>query len=80
MEGMSSVTCLHRNPEEPQAMKSRFAVSLCAATFAAASLLAPLTASAKNSTSLGGGLKCTWVVVKVVGNTSYMQQVCRKGP
>jgi hypothetical protein len=59
-------------------MKSRIALSVCAAAFAATSLLAPVTASAKNSNSLGGGVKCTWVVVKVVGNTSYMQQVCRK--
>jgi len=59
-------------------MKSRIALTLCTAAFAATSLLAPLTAAAKNSNSLGKGVKCTWVLVKTDGVTNVYQQVCRK--
>lgn len=59
-------------------MKSRIALTLCTAAFAATSLLAPLTAAAKTGVSLGGGVKCTWVLVKTTGNTNVYQQVCRK--
>lgn len=59
-------------------MKSRIVLSLCAATFAATSLLAPLGAAAKNSNSLGKGVKCSWVLVKTDGITNVYQQVCRK--
>ena len=47
-------------------------------TVAGAMLVAPQVASAANSTSLGKGVKCTWVVVSVVGNTTTLKQVCRK--
>ena len=50
-----------------------------AASLAIAASVTPVTAMANNSTSLGGGVKCTWVVVNVVGNTTYLQRVCRKG-
>jgi hypothetical protein len=36
-------------------------------------------AVAKNSTSLGNGIKCTWVLVSSVGSTNTYKQVCRKG-
>jgi hypothetical protein len=36
-------------------------------------------ASAGNSTSLGHGVKCTWVLVSSVNNTNTYKQVCRKG-
>ena len=62
-------------------MKSRSALSLCAGAFAAISLLAPQVVAAKTGTSVGGGVKCTWVLVKTSGNTNVYQQVCRKsGP
>lgn len=43
-------------------------------------LLAPLSASAKNSVSRGHGVKCTWVLVKSVNGVNTYKQVCRKGP
>jgi len=36
-------------------------------------------AMAKNSVSLGNGVKCTWVLVSSVGNNNTYKQVCRKG-
>lgn len=36
-------------------------------------------AAAKNSNSLGHGVKCTWVLVSSVNNTNTYKQVCRKG-
>ncbi len=56
---------------------------LTAATFAAVAsglLLTPLAASAKNSTSQGHGVKCTWVLVKSVNGANTYKRVCRKGP
>ena len=42
-----------------------------------ASFVAP--AFAKNSNSLGHGVKCTWVLVSSVGSVNTYKQVCRKG-
>lgn len=36
-------------------------------------------AMAKNSNSLGHGVKCSWVLVSSVGNVNTYKQVCRKG-
>jgi len=49
--------------------------------FAAAMLLAPLSASAGNTVSKGGGVKCYWVVVSSnpATGTYVYTQVCRKG-
>jgi hypothetical protein len=35
--------------------------------------------AAANSTSLGHGVKCTWVLVSSINNTNTYKQVCRKG-
>jgi len=43
------------------------------------SLSAVAPAAAKNSVSLGGGVKCTWVLVSSVNGTNTYKQVCRKG-
>jgi hypothetical protein len=59
-------------------MKSRIRLTVCAVAIATSSLLAPLNATAKNSTSLGKGVKCTWVLVKTEGGTNVYRQVCRK--
>ena len=37
-------------------------------------------AVAKNSTSLGHGIKCTWVLVSSVNGVNTYNNVCRKGP
>lgn len=54
---------------------------LVAFLFAVSSLslasIAP--AVAKNSSSLGHGVKCTWVLVSSVNNVNTYKQVCRKG-
>ena len=50
--------------------------SLIASLF---SLGAVAPAAAKNSVSLGGGVKCTWVLVSSVNGTNTYKQVCRKG-
>jgi len=47
-------------------------------TVAGTMLLAPQAASAGNTVSQGHGVKCTWVVVSVVGNTTTLKQICRK--
>lgn len=44
---------------------------------AAATLVTP--ALANNSTSLGHGVKCTWVLVSSVNGVNTWKQVCRKG-
>lgn len=62
-------------------IKSAIAKLSTAAAFSAvagAMMLAPQVASAANSNSLGHGVKCTWVVVSVVNNTTTLKQVCRK--
>lgn len=51
------------------------ALSLAAAAFSMAST----AAVAKNSTSLGKGVKCTWVLVSSVGAVNTYKQICRKG-
>ncbi|MBL8399052.1 MAG: hypothetical protein JNL84_13075 [Candidatus Accumulibacter sp.] len=43
------------------------------------SLVTVAPATAKNSVSLGGGVKCTWVLVSSVNGTNTYKQVCRKG-
>jgi hypothetical protein len=54
---------------------------LAAVTLVASALSMSVStaAFAKNSTSLGGGVKCTWVLVSTVGNVNTYQQICRKG-
>lgn len=36
-------------------------------------------AIAKNSTSLGHGVKCTWVLVSSVNGSNVYKNVCRRG-
>jgi hypothetical protein len=43
------------------------------------SLATATPALAKNSVSLGGGVKCTWVLVSSINGTNTYKQVCRKG-
>lgn len=42
-----------------------------------AALVGP--AAARNGSSLGHGVKCTWVLVSSVGGVNTYKQVCRKG-
>ena len=51
---------------------------LAAAAALSLSALAP-AAFAKNSISLGGGVKCTWVLVSSINGVNTYKQVCRKG-
>jgi hypothetical protein len=51
---------------------------LATAIGALMTLSAPALVHAKNSNSLGGGVKCTWVLVSSIGNTNVHKQVCRK--
>ncbi len=59
---------------------ARFLTAATLAALVSGLLLAPLSAAAKNSTSLGHGVKCTWVLVKSVNGVNTYKQVCRKGP
>lgn len=52
------------------------ALTLSAALLAA-SMLSPAVAG--NSTSLGHGIKCTWVLVSSINGVNTWKQVCRKG-
>ena len=54
-------------------------VSAFAALTLALGLLPAAPAWAGNSTSLGHGVKCTWVLVSSVGGVNTYKQVCRKG-
>ena len=55
----------------------RCLITLFATGVLSTALVGP--AVAKNSTSLGNGVKCTWVLVSSVGSTNTYKQVCRKG-
>lgn len=62
-------------------IKSAIAKLSTVAAFSAvagAMLLAPHSAMAARGESQGKGVKCTWVVASVVGNTTTLKQVCRK--
>jgi hypothetical protein len=56
---------------------ARIAATLFAASTLSLAAVAP--AHAGNSTSLGHGVKCTWVLVSQVGSNYSYKQVCRKG-
>lgn len=56
---------------------ARILTSLVTASFLTLPMVAPV--SAANSTSLGHGVKCTWVLVSSVNNVNTYKQVCRKG-
>ena len=43
-----------------------------------AALAAPAMVQAKNSNSLGKGVKCSWVLVSSTGSNNVYQQICRK--
>ena len=59
-------------------IKSFTARLLMSATFATGVLLAALPAGAAGTTSLGHGVKCSWVLVSTVGIVNTYKQVCRK--
>lgn len=53
---------------------------LLAVTLAALTLsLGAAPAIAKNSNSLGHGVKCSWVLVSSVNGSNVYQNVCRRG-
>jgi hypothetical protein len=54
---------------------------IAALTVAASALSMSVStaAFAKNSTSLGHGVKCTWVLVSSINSVNTYKQVCRKG-
>ncbi|MFO1326620.1 MAG: hypothetical protein U1F56_04610 [Rubrivivax sp.] len=54
-------------------------LSALAALALTLSLAPAAPAWAGNSTSLGHGVKCTWVLVSSVGGVNTYKQVCRKG-
>jgi hypothetical protein len=60
---------------------SKFLAAAAFASLAGTTLLAPQQALAGNTTSLGHGVKCSWVLVSSNPATgSYVhKQVCRKG-
>jgi len=51
---------------------------LATAIGALMTLSAPALVHAKNANSLGGGVKCSWVLVSSSGGTNVYQQICRK--
>lgn len=56
---------------------TRIALATVSALALSAAFVGP--AFAKNSNSLGNGVKCTWVLVSSVGSVNTYKQVCRKG-
>ena len=56
---------------------ARILASLITASFLTVPMAAPAVAG--NSTSLGHGVKCTWVLVSSVNGVNTYKQVCRKG-
>jgi hypothetical protein len=56
---------------------ARIVSGLIASSVLAFALVGP--AAAANSTSLGHGVKCTWVLVSSINGTNTYKQVCRKG-
>jgi len=57
----------------------RLPATLVAGLMLAAAALAPMPAAAKNSISLSGGVKCSWVLVSSVKGVNTYTQVCRRG-
>ncbi len=60
---------------------TRLSLAVTVSSLAGAMLMAPQTASAGNTVSKGGGVKCYWVLVSsnpATGSYVYTQ-VCRKG-
>jgi len=55
---------------------ARGLTALICATSLSIALSAP--ANAANSTALGHGVKCSWVLVSSVGNVNTYKQICRK--
>ena len=74
--GRSTLTTHGRIAMFQNAIVRLLLTSLIASLF---SLGAVAPAAAKNSVSLGGGVKCTWVLVSSVNGTNTYKQVCRKG-
>ena len=56
---------------------ARFLIAVLSAASLSLGFATPAVAG--NSTSLGHGVKCTWVLVSWVGGTNTYKQVCRRG-
>ena len=67
-------------PQEKTMLK-KIAIRAAAITIAAASLnIGLITPSiAREGNSIGGGVKCYWVLVSSANGVNSYQQVCRKG-
>lgn len=60
-------------------LRTRLVLSFALAGLAASAALSPLSAAAREGNSIGGGVKCYWVLVSSVNGVNSYQQVCRKG-
>jgi len=62
-----------------QSLCTRIAAFALSAAVAAPALVFSAPAAAREGNSIGGGVKCYWVLVSSVGSTNTYKQVCRKG-
>lgn len=66
-------------PTMTKSLTARIAAFALSAAVASPALMFSAPAAAGNSTSLGKGVKCYWVLVSSVGANNTYKQVCRKG-
>lgn len=62
-----------------KSIRSRIVLSAALFGLAATSLLAPMSAAAREGNAVGGGVKCYWVLTSSVNGVNTYTQVCRKG-